>query len=102
MTLKWKKVDNKIYIAEAVVHYELYGHTTSAHLVFRIDGRPGVLNHNGYRVDVSKPFIPAFEAIDQGVPCKTVVESKEYAEEWLKEVSSQNTIGPKMPSRWAT
>jgi hypothetical protein len=74
MTIKFEKIDNNITVAENV-------HIWGRNFHFRIDGR-GV---NGYRVDVMKPLVPVWEAIDGGNPVSTLKEGKSLIRGWRPE-----------------
>jgi len=76
----WRKVDHKIYggIVTAT-GTNLFGETYSIEIAFRLDGRDG-----GYRVDMCSMTSMPWEAIDNGVPVRTLAEGKALVRAWLR------------------
>ena len=93
MSKVWDKVDSKIYIHEASVACQdiWSGRARTYNLVFRIDGREG-----SYRVDVAKPPLPIWEAIDGGEGFRTVREAQIHVSSWKAAVAVQGTLTPDM------
>jgi len=89
----WEKVDTKIYILDTQVSYQdqWSGKARTIQLVFRIDGREG-----SYRVDVAKPPLPIWEAIDGGDGFRTVREAQVYVSSWRSAVVLQGNLTPDM------
>jgi hypothetical protein len=97
-TLRWESKPPKVWIAESTVTFEdIYRHTRSTPIAFRIDGRdPG-----GYRVDINTLIGMPWEAIDGGYSghgVATLAAAKAHAALWLKAANEQRTLTPRVPS----
>lgn len=58
---------------------------------FRLDGRGG-----SWRVDVLKPFVSIWEAIDNGESFADAMSAEEYAQRYYDEMRKQKTLLPKV------
>lgn len=90
--LKWTRHDKHVSTtAPVAVRFR----TTSGALIdttvrFRVDGRGG-----SWRVDVAKPLMPIWEAIDNGDALASISEAKAYAARYLAAIRFEFTLSPR-------